>query len=184
MCSKKLTRSLATLIVAVLWLPSFALGSIDSVDVDITTGAYILNGDSTEARVLLRFDLPQQLSNAELYFAEIYIPITSYIPDSSALRVMCLPLSVSWNPNNVSWNDLGDSLDNSVVADEGTHYATVEEGNRNAYFDITPIVAAWKAERIGNYGLVLFCSSDEMPYFRYSREQNSPFAKVKIYFDH
>ncbi len=184
MFSKNITRSLISLIVVVLWLPSFALGSIDSVDIDITTGAYLLNDDSTDARVLLRFNLPEQLSNADLFFAEFYIPLSSHIPDSSALRVLCLPLAISWNPNNILWDDLGDSLGSNVIPDEGTHYATTDEGNQDAYFDITHIVRAWKEETMTNNGLILFCSSDELPYFRYSRNRDSPFARVRIYFDH
>ncbi len=182
MFSKNIKRSLISLIVVALWLPSCALGSIDSVDIDITTGAYLLNDDSTDARVLLRFNLPEQLSNADLFFAELFIPLTSYVPDSSALRVLMHPLVISWD-ENTSWEDVGDSLGREVISDEGTHYATSAEGNQDAYFDITHIVTAWKEERISNNGLILFCSSDEVPYFRYSRNQNSPYATVRIYFD-
>lgn len=184
MFSKNIIRSLISLIVVVLWLPSCALGSIDSVDINITTGAYLLNDDSTDARVLLRFKLPEQLSNADLFFAEFYIPLSGYIPDSSALRVLCLPLAVSWNPNNISWDDLGHSLGSKVIAGAGTHYATTNEGNQDAYFDITHIVRAWKEKTIANNGLILFCSADELPYFKYSCNRDSPFARARIYFDH
>lgn len=182
MFSKNIKRSLISLIVVALWLPSCALGSIDSVDIDITTGRYILNDDSTDVRVLVRFALPRQISDAEIFFAELFIPLTSYIPDSSALRVLMHPLVISWD-ENTSWGDLGDSLGREVISDEGTHYATSAEGNQDAYFDITHIVTGWKEERISNNGLILFCSSDELPYFRYRRNRDSPFARVRIYFD-
>lgn len=176
---KKIRLSLA---VIVLLLPASSVASFDSVYVEINTGAYIFDGSSNVGRVLLSFNLPDQLSNAEIFYAELVVPITSYIPDSSALMVLLHPLLISWD-QNVSWNDIGDSMTNEIISGEGSHYATSEEGSQNAYFDITRIVTAWKERRITNNGAILFCPSDEPSYFRYIRNGNVPFAGATIYYD-
>lgn len=179
---KEIRKMTVPLVIAVLFLPSLSLASFDSVLVEIDVGAYILNGDSTEGRVLLRFDLPDGLSNAELFFAELVVPITSYIPDSSALRILMHPLLISWD-RNVSWNDIGDTMNDEIIAEDGTHYAATEEGNQEAHFNITRFVTAWTEESISNNGVILFYSSDEAPYFRYNRSNDAPFARVKVYYD-
>lgn len=163
-----------------LHFPSLSLA--DSLVVEINSGAYIVNPDTTNARLLLRFDLPQELLNTELIFAELLVPITSVIPDSSALRVFCHPLLVSWNPDDIVWDDLGDSLRSEITSEDGTHYATSDEGNQEGYFDITDMVRAWHEGRIDNNGLILFYNAGDPPYFRFTFDPDSPLAGVKIFY--
>lgn len=183
MFSLKIRKAILPLTVVIIALPSSAFASIDSVSVKINTGAYIFNDDSTETRILLRFDLPKQISEAEIIFAELVIPITGYFPDASALRVQMHPLLITWDWN-VSWDDMGDSLSDEISLDDGTLYTSSDKGYQKAYFDITRMVSAWKAGSITNNGLILFCSSEDLPYFKYIRDDNAPFGRVTIHYDH
>ena len=156
----------------------------DSLAVDITIGALVLNDSRTDARVLLSFDLPSELSGAELVFAELLIPLTSMIPDSTALAIYCHPLQITWSENDVTWEDLGDSLTSDVISEDGTLYATSEEGSQGAYFDITGVVRAWMDGEMQNNGLLLFCDAERLPRFLFNRVEDLPLAQMKFTYTH
>lgn len=165
-------------------LASTGIVYADSLTVDITTGALVMNDSRTDARVLLWFDLPSEISDTEPVFAELLIPLTSVIPDSTALAVYCHPLMIPWNPETISWEDLGDSLTSEVISDEGTLYATSEEGIQGAYFDITSIVKDWVDGRMQNNGLLLFCDAERLSRFQFGGIGNPPLAQVKFTYTH
>ena len=183
MFSKIKTMGKLTAITAVFVLSLSSLAQADSLLVDITRGALVVNNDGTDARLLLKFDLPQELTGMEVVFAELSFPLISVIPDSSALAVNCFPLLVSWDPGNVTWADLGDMPGAEVIGDKGTVYAVSEEGASESYFDVTETVRSWLDETIANNGLLFFSDPDRLPRFQYSRSEGSPFAQVKIIYN-
>lgn len=156
----------------------------DSLTVDITTGALVLNDSRTDARVLLSFDLPLELSGAELVFAELLIPLTSVIPDSTALAIYCHPLRIAWSEDEITWEDLGDSLTAEIISEDGTLYATSEEGNQGAYFDITSVVRAWMDGEMQNNGLLLFCDAERLPRFQFNGGEDLPLAQMRFTYTH
>jgi len=155
----------------------------DTLSVAINSGAWIQNPDSTQGRLLLSFDIPTVLQDDEITFAELLVPLTASIPDSSVLAVECHPLLISWNPEEVAWDDLGDSLSSEAMA-EGTQYATSTEGEHQAYFDITGIVKSWQDSSLANNGLILYYDSATLPYFTYKRGESAPFATVRFDYTH
>lgn len=164
----------------ILVLSLYSLVWADSLMVDIDRGAVIVNDDRTDARLLMGFDLPEELTQAEIIFAELKFPIVSVIRDSSALGVNCYPLLISWDPDDINWADLGDTLDTDVIGEVGTEFAVAEEGSHESYFDITDIVRSWLDGTVVNNGLIFFCDSDRIPRFRYNRNRGEPFAQVRI----
>ena len=154
----------------------------DTLTVNIADGAYLQN--SGQNRLLLGFDLPDELSGTEITFAELLVPLTAFIPDSSALAVECRPLLISWIPAEVAWDDLGDFLTSDVMAEQGTQFATATEGAQEAYFDITDIVRSWQDTSVVNNGLILFYQTDNLPYFSCSRDEGAPFGTVRFDFTH
>ena len=156
----------------------------DSLTVDITTGALVINDSRTDARVLLSFDLPSELSGTELVFAELLIPLTSMIPDSTALAIYCHPLQIAWSEDEVTWEDLGDSLTSEVISEDGTLYATSEEGDQGAYFDLTSVVRTWMDGEMQNNGLLLFCDAERLPRFQFNRGRDLPTPQMKFTYTH
>lgn len=152
----------------------------DSLTVDITRGAIVVNDDRTDARLLVSYDLPQELADAEVILAEILFSFVAEIPDSSALTINCYPLLIAWDPGNIEWEVLGDTLGADVIGKNGTIYAIAGEGSHESYFDITETTKSWLDGTIVNNGLLFFCDSDRIPRFRYNRNHREPFAQVKF----
>jgi hypothetical protein len=156
----------------------------DSLAVSIDIGALTINEDQTDARLLLSIDIPEELTNAELTFAELVIPLRGVIPDSTVLTVYCHPLMVPWNAETVTWEDLGDSLTPEVISEDGTHYATVDQDEQDAYFDITSMVGSWIGGTAENYGLLLFCDTERLPRFVFSRRDDRALGRVEFTYTH
>jgi hypothetical protein len=156
----------------------------DSLSVEINSGAYLLNADSTQGRLLLKFNMPSGLTGAEIAFAELLVPLTVTIPDSSMLAVECHPLLTAWNEGEISWEDLGDTLSPEVVSEKGHRFATSTEGNQEAYFNITDFIRDWQDSTVVNNGLILYYDPSNLPYFTYKRGEGAPFATVRIDYTH
>lgn len=165
---------------AILVLAISSLVWADSLTVDIDRGAVVVNDDRTDARLLMGIDLPEELTGAEIIFAEFIFSLVSEIPDSSALAVNCYPLLISWDPRDIVWADLGDTLGADIIGEIGTEFAVAEEGIHESYFDITDMVRSWLDGTVANNGLIFFCDSDRIPRFRYNRSRGEPFARVRI----
>ncbi|HBZ01008.1 MAG TPA: hypothetical protein DEO84_06780 [candidate division Zixibacteria bacterium] len=177
---RNITLPLFLGLMAVLLVPQI---QADTLSVAINSGAWIQNPDSTQGRLLLSFDIPTELQGAEVTFAELLVPLTSSIPDSSVLAVECHPLLVSWSSEEVAWEDVGDTLSSEVIND-GTQYATSSEGSQVAYFDITNIIKSWQDSSLANNGLILYYDSATLPYFTYKRGESAPFATVRFDYTH
>jgi hypothetical protein len=180
MFREKINKYALSLILVVFMTVSAGQLFAESLSVDINTGAYLLDSNSGRARLLLRFDLPPGLADARLVFAELSLPLTASIPDSSALTVYCHPLAMSWNPDEISWEDLGDSLGSDVMSENETMFATNVDGEQRGYFDITDIVKSWQDTTLANNGLVLFYEPFSVPYFTYSNGLGSTIATVRF----
>jgi len=155
----------------------------DSLIVNINSGAIVTDGERSDARLLINISLPDELLNGDLIFAELRIPVIAVIPDSSVLIVHCNPLMITWNPDDIAWEDFGDSLTNDVVGEDGTIYAASDAGEQAAYFDITEIVRAWTGGGLSNNGLILYSDPVSLPRFAVNREDGAPLARVAFTFE-
>lgn len=172
----RISRIILLAITAGLLPPCLALA--DSLTVDIATGAYLFNADTSDVRALMQFDLPSELDSAEIVFAELTVPIGCVIPDSSAMALYCQPLLIGWNPIDVAWENLGDSLTDAVIG-EGTLFATSYEGWQTAYFDVTGILRSWQDRTIANNGMLFYYDNSMLPYLTFDYERRL-FGQVKI----
>ncbi len=175
-----INNSALALLLGLVLLLSAQVTLADTLTVNITESAYLLNDDAAQGRLMLKFDLPDELSGTEITFAELLVPLTAFIPDSSALAVESRPLLISWIPAEVTWDDLWDSLTSDVMAEQGTQFATATAGAQEAYFDITDIVRSWQDTSVVNNGLILFCQTDNLPYFSCSRDEGALFGTVRF----
>jgi hypothetical protein len=165
---------------ALTLLLSAGLAMADTLDVAVARVAIVYNADSSDARLLLQIALPEALDSATIRFAELRVPITSVIPDSSALTIYCRPLLIGREPGNIVWGDLGDSPDTSVVSRKGTHFGTAVIGPQTAYFDITRILTRWREGRMADRGLLLYANPRQLARFTCGRHGDEPFATVHI----
>jgi|WetSurMetagenome_2_1015567.scaffolds.fasta_scaffold17151_1 hypothetical protein len=173
---------LVTLIclLTILYIPQ---AKADSLTVEVNNGAYLLNADSSQGRILLKFNLPSELSGAEIAFAELLVPLIAFIPDSSMLAVGCSPLLIAWN-DEVTWADLGDTFSAEDVSDNSHRFSTSSEGDQEAYFNITDFVRGWQDSSLANNGFILYYDATTLPYFTYKRGESAPFATVRFDYTH
>jgi len=171
-------RKISAMASMLLLLGGFAWA--ESLEVEVNRGALISNADSSDLRLLMLFALPQELNSAKIYFAELRVPITSVIPDSSALTIYCRPLLMSWVPDDVRWDDIDDRPSPSVVSRRGTHFGTSRIGPQTASFDITPIFRKWKDGTLANNGLIVYANPGMLSRFDWHGERNTPFAGVHV----
>jgi hypothetical protein len=176
-------KYIPVMILGLLILLNIPQAKADSLSVEINNGAYLLNADSSQGRLLLKFNMPAELSGTEIAFAELLVPLTVIIPDSSMLAVECSPLLTTWN-EEVAWDDLGDTLSPEVVSESGHRFATSTDGYQEAYFNITDFVRDWQDSTIANNGLILYYDPANLPYFTYERGDSAPFATVKFDYTH
>ncbi len=155
----------------------------DSLEVAVNQGAIVYSGDSSDVRLVMEIALPQALDSTQIRFAELQVPITSIIPDSTALTLYCRPLLASWEPNTIDWEDLGDFPDTSVVSFKGTHFGTAQSGSQTAYFDITRLIKRWQGNTMTNNGLVLYANPRQQSRFTCPRQGNEPYATVRIIYE-
>jgi hypothetical protein len=172
------------LLMGLVALLSASLAQADSLTVAVNDGAYLLNADSSRGWVLLKLNIPGELTGAEIIFAELRVPLTASIPDSSALAVECRSLLISWDPAEVTWNDLGDSPSGEIIAEHEAQFSTASEGEQEAYFDITEMAKAWQDSSLANNGILLYCNPIQQPYFAYSKSEGAPFAIIKFEYSH
>ena len=182
MINKTLSKCTTGLLMGLMLLLLISNVRADSLTVNITNGAYIQNPRSNQGRLLIKFDLPSRLASEDIEFAELLIPLTAVIPDSSVLAIYCLPLRIPWDPSDVSWEDLGDSLSADIVVEQSSLYSTSTGGFQGAYFNISEIVKSWQDSIFANHGLILYCEQDKLPYFNYTRRDGSPFGNLNLDF--
>lgn len=178
-----IVMSKSTVICVAVILSLSSLVWADSLTVEITTGSVVVNEGQTDARLLMSFDLPQELIGAKLVFSELQLPILSIIPDSTVLMAYCHPLVITWDPGEISWSDLGDSLTPDIIGEDGTLYATSDEGTQGALFDITEIIRSWAENTIANNGLIFFCDPDKIPRVSFNFEDDAPLARIRFIYN-
>lgn len=125
------------------------------VNFSVVQTATIDSTSSDAGRLLFKFDLPEELDEAFIDYAELLFKAE---PKPASLRRVVVggfPLTKDWNEGNVSWtnpwtDDGGDYID-TIMA---TCLNSKEEA-RLTSLDITEILRLWIEEEISNFGLVL-----------------------------
>jgi len=159
------TYTICGLALIILSILCVNISSADSLVVYINSAAITANDDLTGMRLIMQFDLPEELTDKELIFAEMTIPIISQITDSSALELFCNPLLIGLELNEVEFEDVDDSSLVDIASQGGTVFATPAVGNQTAYFDITNIVRAWADSSLADNGLIFYVTENSIPTF-------------------
>lgn len=168
-------------LISTVMIAGDAKARVDTLDVEVSTGQYMFNRDSTQARFAFDVTLPNQLTGKELYFAELYVPISSDDLDSAALNILCHPLLARFDYDNFPIND---SIPRKLIWEKGACFATSRGGSQEAYFDVTPLIEGWRQREIENYGLLLFTATDNSARIRFERFDGNICARLRLFYRH
>ena len=168
---------------ALVCLFSINAAQAETMNIEVSTGAVISSPGDLEARVLLKFDVPQDLSGQEIIFAELHIQATCSIPDSSSLMIDCAPLLSAWNIENANWDNFGGDLSNGIISENSTYSGVSNAGLQSVNLDITDFMRAWQDSSLANYGLIIYPEPEQESSFSYSQNEGQPFATIRIEFE-
>jgi hypothetical protein len=131
----------------------------EEINLALTDYAIIHRGNS-EFRVLTKFDLPDDIADSTLTFAEFSIGITPQLTSESILSIECYPLTTYWDFGNVSWNNPWQNSGGDFEEDELTMFSTISDSSNLAYFDMTQTVKSWLNGTRDNFGLIFIIPED------------------------
>ncbi len=148
---------LASLMVTLAPVPSHAARvSIPAADM-----AAISNPDNpADARALLRFELPEDLSGATIGFAAVEFRAAVAASEAAgSLPLDAFPMTTEWSGDTAAWDEgwatAGGDFENSFHA-----VWMVEQGQDSVVrFDVTDFVRGWSSGAVGNHGMVVLMAS-------------------------
>jgi hypothetical protein len=168
---------------------SVATASADNrVDIYVSN-AYLMSpgNDSLSSRVLLRFDLPSELDDKRIDYAEVVFKAEVDTLSRHSVTFAGYPVTRDWIGAGLSWsspwtNEGGDY--NDSLYETGLIKA---RGDGTVRFDITRLVTAWQQRSLTNYGLIIIPAEEERKITHLVHPTEFPqgvFAKVTIYFSY
>lgn len=133
---------------------SFSVQSAE-LTISVTQTATIDSISSDAGRLLFKFDLPEELNDAFIDYADLLFKGEPQPSSSRRVVIGGFPLFKDWDEENVSWtkpwaDDGGDYIDTLMA----TCLNSKVENNLTS-LDITEIVTLWAEEKISNFGLIL-----------------------------
>jgi hypothetical protein len=187
-----LNRSLKWILSLVLSLAitgsaATALGD-KRVEIDVSSACLISPGnDSLSSRVLLRFDLPSELDDKRIDYAEVVFKAEVDTLSRYSVTFAGYPVTRGWIGAGLSWsspwtNEGGDY--NDSLYETGL---VKTRGDGTVRFDITRLVTAWQQGSLANYGLIIIPVEEERRITQLVHPAEFPqgvFAKVTIYFSY
>jgi hypothetical protein len=167
------------------WVCLFSINAAqaETMNIEVNTGAVISDPGASGTRILLKFDMPQELSNQEIIFAELHFQATCTIPDSSSLMIDCAPLILPWTGENATWDNFGGDLTNGIISGNSTYSGVLNAGLQDIYLDITDFMRSWQDSSLTNNGLITYPESEQESSFSYSQNEGQPFATIRIEFE-
>jgi hypothetical protein len=111
--------------------------------------------DSSEIRVLARFELPEFLRSADIFYAQVTGKVEIDLAErEGASEVEALPVTTEWNGATVTWthpwNTPGGDVDGSFARG-----CIVRGGTQPIRIDITPLVVEWASGTRPNNGVLI-----------------------------
>jgi hypothetical protein len=150
-----------------------------TIEVDCVVA--ISSEDESENGIVVKFDLPSQLENSTIDLAEMYFVISSESADSSEFDLIAYPVQTQWNPEDVTWSELSDWLNDSLVTSGGID----NDGEGEDRLNLTHVIQGWLDGDLSNYGLLITRMQDaNYPFHFESYPGASPSVKavVKVYY--
>ena len=155
------------------------------LNIPVSHTATIDSISSDAGRILLKFDLPEELDKAFIDYAEVFFKAEPNPSSTHRVVISGFPLTRSWDKQTVSWsspwtNDGGDYVDTIMV----TCLDSKQESKLTS-LDITGIVRLWIEEEISNFGLILMDSDREDGKLKLQESSKLPEdikAQVRIFY--
>ncbi len=118
------------------------------------------HANSDCGRILLKFDLPDQLTEVTIHYAEL---IFNAVPDSgsSYIRLMgAFPVAKSWEKGSISWSSGWDKAGGDYLDSIYSSCRIRTSQGELTRMGITSIVQMWIDGDISNHGLILMPLED------------------------
>lgn len=151
------------------------------LSIPVSTVANVNSEDQSHHGVLTKFDLPSNLLNCTIDLAEMYFVVSSDSSKASIFDLIAYSVKTSWNVENVSWSDVANQLNDSLI----TSGVVNKEVTETPRLNITHIVQAWIDGSLTNHGLLIMSLEDpsnSISFERYPDASPQVKAVVKIYY--
>jgi len=128
--------------------------------IPVTERAVITNPSVLgERRILMKFELPRLLSDAEVEIAmlEFRTPVDA-AGCSGGVAVDCFAVTAPWSEETASWNDGWSSAGGDFDGARHAAWAAAPEDSSLIQFDVTSTAADWASGTAGNNGVVISVS--------------------------
>jgi RHS repeat-associated protein len=145
---------------------TYVLQSSPSSNYHTNSVMRIGGGSGTEARGLMKFNLPTLLNDQVITYAHVEFVRTSL--STNAFQVNIFKNTSDFNVTTVTWVNNRPTYQNEVV-----DYYSYLTGNTRAIFDITKTVKEWQAGLSPNYGFTLIADDLTGEYKQYYQYDNS-----------
>ena len=169
-----------------LWLILLASAHSAYWESPITQVGVISPNPSSEAgRILVKFDLPEQLNGAFIDYAELSFTATPDTGSSYICLLGAFPVTKSWESGVISWsggwNNAGGDYTDSMYA------CTLIRTSPDlpTTIDISGIVQSWVDGALRNYGLIIMPLEDANRFLKLRSTAGfapNVKAKVRIFF--
>ena len=141
-------------IMVTLWVATlFTIAWAEEFNASVEDHAIICDGRN-EIRLLVKFSVPEGVTDSNLTFAELTFGVTPAFAPDSILRLDCCPISTAWDPATVAWNYPWQTPGGDFEGDVSAMVTLSGRNDQAAYLDLTEIVRYWLAGSIPNHGLI------------------------------
>jgi hypothetical protein len=151
------------------------------LSIQVSSVACVSSEDESQNGIVVKFDLPSSLENSTIDLAEMYFVISSESADSSAFDLIAHPVQTEWNPQYVTWSEMADRLNDSLVTSGGTD----NDAEQQSRLNLTHILQGWIDGDFTNHGVMIMSMPDAsrpICFESYPGAQPSVKAVVKIYY--
>ena len=138
-------------IILMMAIPAFSAEVTVGLDRCVVMNAS--NDNTAESRFAFSFTLPDGVSDKEIIYAEIYVPVAIQNQDSGLIYEFILfPLTSDWAENDIDFENSEAITDSLSV---GAYTVTLESTN-DFHIDITSLIMELAAGVRTNYGLIAY----------------------------
>jgi hypothetical protein len=147
-------------IAASLWLVASTVAVAGQVEVRTEAWVTVTNPtDESEARVVFRFDLPEELRGKTIEAAYVDLDAMAESEAGAVVKLEARRLSRPWNLTEVSWQGLWPEAEDMGPEDGACLLAPGTFGT--ARFELTGAVQAWVDDPASNRGLAVSAQRSE-----------------------
>jgi len=149
-----------------------------SLEFDATQAALIKpSTESSEARLLLQFTLPEILANYTIDFACASFGVNA-AGDEGKVSFQAFPLSRAWDARTVSWTGPWERAGGDWNDRLSAYEITGAGSGKTVYLDVTDFANGWRKEPSKNFGIIVKVSGPFLGSFTLDEAQGA--AKLRV----